>query len=159
MITWLKINFGQWPDHVDQPNKCLRCHISTFLTGQNKEKKVNSWQSASPKLSVTWSSLAVCEYMSFRFAKSRQEKGYSSQAETWQVKIYWWKSLTDRSNVTFSWFPWQHEGLNTTCDLLATTFSTVHRSTHTHKKIGMISQHSITGTILSQPFVFACAFP
>ena len=28
--------------------------------------------------------LAVCEYMSF--AKSRQEKGCSSQAETWQVK-------------------------------------------------------------------------
>ena len=28
--------------------------------------------------------LAVCEHMSF--AKSRQEKGFSSQAETWQVK-------------------------------------------------------------------------
>ena len=58
MITWLKINFGQWRDHVDPPNKFLRCHVSTFLTGQNKEKKVNSWQSesASPKLSVTWSS-------------------------------------------------------------------------------------------------------
>ena len=28
--------------------------------------------------------LAVCEYMSF--AKSWQEKGCSSQAETWQVK-------------------------------------------------------------------------
>ena len=73
--------------------------------------------------------LAVCEYTSF--AKSRQEKGCSSQAETWQVKIYWWKSLTERSNVTFSWFPWQHERLNTTCDLLATTFSTVHRSKQT----------------------------
>ena len=33
--------------------------------------------------------------------------------------------------MTFSWFPWQHERLNTTCDLLATTFSTVHRSTQT----------------------------
>ena len=78
------------------------------------------------------------------------------------------------SNVTFSWFPWQHERLNTICDLLATTFSTVHRSTQTKNhaalalarldlsqsaKIGMISQHSITGTFLSQPFVFTCAFP
>ena len=40
MITWLKINFGQWPDHVDRPNKFLRCHVSTFLTDQNKEKKL-----------------------------------------------------------------------------------------------------------------------
>ena len=40
MITWLKINFGQWRDHVDPPNKFLRCHVSTFLTGQNKEKKL-----------------------------------------------------------------------------------------------------------------------
>ena len=40
MITWLKINFGQWPDHVHPPNKFLRCHVSTFLTGQNKEKKL-----------------------------------------------------------------------------------------------------------------------
>ena len=40
MITWLKINFGQWPDHVDGPNKFLRCHVSTFLTSQNKEKKL-----------------------------------------------------------------------------------------------------------------------
>ena len=39
MITWLKINFGQWRDHVDPPNKFLRCHVSTFLTGQNKDKK------------------------------------------------------------------------------------------------------------------------
>ena len=40
MITWLKINFGQWPDHVDPPNKFLRCLVSTFLNGQNKEKKL-----------------------------------------------------------------------------------------------------------------------
>ena len=40
MITWLKINFGQWPDFVDRSNKFLRCHVSTFLTGQNEEKKV-----------------------------------------------------------------------------------------------------------------------
>ena len=40
MITWLKINFGQWPDHVDRPNKFLRRHVSTFLTGQNKETKL-----------------------------------------------------------------------------------------------------------------------
>ena len=40
MITWLKINFGQWRGHVDPPNKFLRCHVSTFLTGQNKEKKL-----------------------------------------------------------------------------------------------------------------------
>ena len=33
--------------------------------------------------------------------------------------------------MTFSWFPWQHERLNATCNLLATTFSTVHRSTQT----------------------------
>ena len=39
MITWLQINFGQRPDHVDRPNKFLRCHVSTFLTGQNKDKK------------------------------------------------------------------------------------------------------------------------
>ena len=39
MITSLKINFGQWPDHVDPVNKFLRCHVSTFLTGQNKDKK------------------------------------------------------------------------------------------------------------------------
>ena len=77
--------------------------------------------------------------------------------------------------MTFSWFPWQHERLNTTCDLLATTFSTVHRSTQTKNHAALplarldlsqsaknwykISQHSITGTFLSQPFVFACAFP
>ena len=40
MITWLKINFGQWPDHVHPPNKFLRCHVSTFFTGRNKEKKL-----------------------------------------------------------------------------------------------------------------------
>ena len=40
MITWLKINFGQWPNHVDPPDNFLRCHVSTFLTGQNKEKKL-----------------------------------------------------------------------------------------------------------------------
>ena len=40
MITWLKINFAQWPNHVDPPNKFLRCHVSTFLTGQNKDKKL-----------------------------------------------------------------------------------------------------------------------
>ena len=40
MITWLKKKFRQWPDHVDPPNKFLRCHVSTFLTGQNKEKKL-----------------------------------------------------------------------------------------------------------------------
>ena len=38
--------------------------------------------------------LAVSEYMSF--AKSWQEKGCSSQAETWQGEIYWWKILIDR---------------------------------------------------------------
>ena len=46
MITWLKINFGQWRDHVDPPNKFLRCHVSKFFTGQNKEKKVKSWQAS-----------------------------------------------------------------------------------------------------------------
>ena len=48
------------------------------------------------KLDLRWLNtvLAVCEYMSF--AKSWQEKGYSSQAETWQVKICWWKILIDR---------------------------------------------------------------
>ena len=40
MITWLKINFGQWPDRVDPLNEFLRCHVSTFLTGQNKPKKL-----------------------------------------------------------------------------------------------------------------------
>ena len=40
MITWLKINFGQWTDHLDPPNKFLRYHVSTFLTGQNEEKKL-----------------------------------------------------------------------------------------------------------------------
>ena len=40
MITCLKKNFRQWPDPVDPPNKLLRCHVSTFLTGQNKEKKL-----------------------------------------------------------------------------------------------------------------------
>ena len=60
------------------------------------------------------------------------------------------------------------------CDLLAATFSTVHRSTQTKSHAALplarldlsqsaknwykISQHSITGTFLSQPFVFACAF-
>ena len=34
------MNFGQWPDYVDRPIKFLRCHVSTFLTGQNKEKKL-----------------------------------------------------------------------------------------------------------------------
>ena len=131
MITWLKINFGQWPDHVDRPNKFLRCHVSTLLTSQNKEKKLtlDSLQAQNYLLlglllnHLRWLNtvLAVCEYTSF--AKSRQEKGCSSQAETWKVKIYWWKSLIERSNVTFSWFPWQHERLNTTCDLLATTVS------------------------------------
>ena len=27
------------PDQVDPLNKFLRCHVSTFLTGQNKDKK------------------------------------------------------------------------------------------------------------------------
>ena len=40
MITWLQINFGQRPDHVDRRNKFLRCHVATFLTGQNEEKKL-----------------------------------------------------------------------------------------------------------------------
>ena len=39
-MKWLKINFGQWPDHVDWPNKCLRYHVLTFLTSQNKERKL-----------------------------------------------------------------------------------------------------------------------
>ena len=39
--------------------------------------------------------LAIHEYVSF--AKSRQEKGCSSQAETHSKwKIYWWKILIDR---------------------------------------------------------------
>ena len=38
--------------------------------------------------------LEVCEYMSF--AKSRQEKGFSSQAETWQVKNLLMKIMIDR---------------------------------------------------------------
>ena len=48
------------------------------------------------KLDLRWLNtvLAVCEYLSF--AKSWQEKGYSSQAQTWQVKICWWKILIDR---------------------------------------------------------------
>ena len=96
MITWLKINFGQWPDHVDRPNKFLRCHVSTLLTSQNKEKKLtlDSLQAQNYQLlglllnHLRWLNtvLAVCEYTSF--AKSRQEKACSSQAETWEVKIY-----------------------------------------------------------------------
>ena len=41
MITLLKINFGRWLDRVDPLNKFLRCHVSTFLSGQNtcKDKK------------------------------------------------------------------------------------------------------------------------
>ena len=38
-MLWLKIKFVQWPDYVDPQNKFLRCHVSTFLTGQNKDKK------------------------------------------------------------------------------------------------------------------------
>ena len=34
------MNFGQWPDYVDRPIKFLRCHVSTFLTGQSKETKL-----------------------------------------------------------------------------------------------------------------------
>ena len=45
MITWLKINFGLWPDHVDPLNTFLRCHVSTFLTGQNKDKKSSTLDS------------------------------------------------------------------------------------------------------------------
>ena len=57
--------------------------------------------------------------------------------------------------------------------MLAATFSTVHRSTQTKNHAALplarldltqsaknwykISQHSITGIFLSQPFVFACA--
>ena len=48
--------------------------------------------------------LAVSEYMSL--AKSWQEKGCSSQAETWQVKNIF--------ILTFLLFPWQHKRLNTT---------------------------------------------
>ena len=56
------------------------------------------------------------------------------------------------------------------CYLLAATFSTVHRNeksslplarldlSQSAKNWYKISQHSITGTFLSQPFVFACAF-
>ena len=48
--------------------------------------------------------LAVCEYTCMSFAKSWQEKGCSSQAETWQVK----------NILTILQFPWQHVRLNTT---------------------------------------------
>ena len=50
--AWLKINFRQWPDHVDRPNKFLRCRVSTFLTGQNEEKKLpfNSLQAQNYQL-------------------------------------------------------------------------------------------------------------
>ena len=40
MIKWLQINFGQRPDHVDRRNEFLRCHVATFLTGQNEGKKL-----------------------------------------------------------------------------------------------------------------------
>ena len=104
MITWLKINFGQWPDHVDRPNKFLRCHVSTLLTSQNKEKKLtlDSLQAQNYQLlglllnHLRWLNtvLAVCEYTSF--AKSWREKGCSWQAETWQVK-----------NILMKDFAWQ----------------------------------------------------
>ena len=44
------------------------------------------FENTAPLTNLRWLNtvLAVCEYMSF--AKSWQEKGCSSQAETWQVK-------------------------------------------------------------------------
>ena len=63
MITWLKINFGQWPDHVDRPNKFLRCHVSMFLTGQNKEKKLtlDSLQAQNYQLlGLVWQFVSIC---------------------------------------------------------------------------------------------------
>ena len=52
MIAWLKKKFRQWPDQVDPPNIFLRCHVSTFLTGRNKEKKLtlNSLQAQNYQL-------------------------------------------------------------------------------------------------------------
>ena len=40
------------------------------------------------------------------------------QLTSWNLasekQVYWWKILIDRYNLTFTWFPWQHERLNTT---------------------------------------------
>ena len=56
--------------------------------------------------------LAVCEYMSF--VKSWQEKGCSSQAETWQVKNIPMKDFDRQVKCDVLLFPWQQERLNTT---------------------------------------------
>ena len=37
-----KKKLRQWQDHVDPPNIFLLCHVSTFLTGQNREKKLTT---------------------------------------------------------------------------------------------------------------------
>ena len=58
------------------------CQILDCKGISYRQKKNNLMRKTTFK--VAEHSLAVCEYVSF--AKSWQEKGYSSQAETWQVK-------------------------------------------------------------------------
>ena len=178
MITWLKINFGQWPDHVDRPNKFYRCHVSTFLTGQNKEN-LDNLQAQNYQLLglVIAEPFKVVEH-SFGslwvYFISRLEKYCSSQAETWLVKKY-----TDE-RVWLTGQVWRfrnfHGNMNDWIQPMTCLPPRSVQSTDRNKrkimqlclwhvwmyrsqlKMGMISQHSITGTFLSQPFVFARAF-
>ena len=62
-------------DFIATTHKCLACRVLMRMTGKCYELNQLRWLNTV---------LAVCEYMSF--AKSWQEKGCSSDAETWLMK-------------------------------------------------------------------------
>ena len=68
-------SFAVGNDFIDTTQKFLACHMLMKMTGNCYELDQLRWLNTV---------LAVCEYMSF--AKSWQEKGCNSQAETWQVR-------------------------------------------------------------------------
>ena len=61
-------------------------YVTLTQVGYHTSKPISSVVYCFYKITLRWLNtvLAVCECMSF--AKSWQEKGYSSQAETWRVK-------------------------------------------------------------------------
>ena len=168
MITWLKINFGQWPDHVDRPNKFLRCHVSTLLTSQNKEKK------------LTLDSLQAQNYQLLGLVVAEPFKvAEHSFGSLWvyvicQIKARERLQLTSwnlaSKNILMKEFDWiqpvtclpprsvQSTDRHKRCQHAALPLARLDLS-QSAKNWCKISQHSITGTFLSQPFVFACAFP
>ena len=66
------------------PMLIFRAWTTCGLRNVSASELSNCWFSVSRQLRWLNTVLAVCEYI--LFAKSWQEKGCSSQAETWQVK-------------------------------------------------------------------------